>query len=365
VIKLKKIKILLLLLLLTIPFKVKAIDTSAESAILMDQDSGRILYAKNIHKRKLIASTTKIMTAILAIESNKLDMMVTVDEEIFKAIGSSIYVEVGEEIKLHDLVYGLMLRSGNDAALVIAKNVSGSVSNFIDEMNKKALEIGMTNTTFMNPHGLDNENENYSTAYDMALLASYAMKNEIYKEIVSTKEYTVKTNYKTYIWHNKNKLLTMYEYATGGKTGYTEKAHRTLVTTASKNNLNLVVVTLNDGNDFDDHKSLYEYGFEKYKSYSILENGELEVYDDTYYEDYTLYINNSFNYPLESVEVDTLMTNIRLEKLRKFNDNDKVGEIEVKMNDKVIHKEDIFVKTKIKEKVGFWNKIANWFKRLW
>ena len=150
----------------------------------------------------------KIMTCILAIEANKLDDIVVVNESVLSSYGSGIYISVGEEIKLIDLLYGLMLRSGNDAALMIADYVGGDVDNFVLMMNKKAKEVGMKNTKFVNPSGLDkNGIGNYSTSYDMALLTRYAMQNDIYREIVKTKSYVAKSNLKTYVWKNKNKLL--------------------------------------------------------------------------------------------------------------------------------------------------------------
>ena len=186
---------------------VNASTLTANSYILMDQTTGRVLAGKNYNNPMLIASITKIMTCLLAIESEKLDEIVVVDDIINKSYGSGIYIEVGEELTLRDLLYGLMLRSGNDAALMIAKYISGDVENFVSMMNNKAKEIGMTNTIFNNPSGLDNtDSGNYSSAYDMALLTRYAMQYEEYRKIVKTKKYKLKTNNKTYIWHNKNKL---------------------------------------------------------------------------------------------------------------------------------------------------------------
>ena len=176
---------------------VLASTNTASSYVLMDQNTGRILTGKNYNNPMLIASITKIMTAIIAIESNRLDEVVTVDESVLKSYGSGIYIQVGEEITLRDLVYGLMLRSGNDAALMIANFVMGSEEEFVEKMNAKAKELGMKNTTFVNSSGLDNtDSGNYSTAYDMALVTSYAMKNKDYRQIVGTKKHTVKTNYK-------------------------------------------------------------------------------------------------------------------------------------------------------------------------
>ena len=161
--------------LFCLPFTVSA-DT-AKSTIVMDLDSGRILYEKNANQKRLIASITKIMTAIVAIEEGDLTEKITVGEEVLSMYGTNIYVEVGEKMKLRDLLYGLLLRSGNDASVVIAKAIAGSEEKFVNLMNKKAQEIGMKNTIFKNPHGLDEETENYSTAYDMALLSKYAYKN--------------------------------------------------------------------------------------------------------------------------------------------------------------------------------------------
>ena len=294
----KKIKFLLLFILLSIPLSIKAYDSSATSAIMMDMDSNRIIYSKDIHNKRSIASISKIMTATLAVESNKLDDVVTIGNEISKAYGSGIYIKQGEQLTLRDLLYGLMLRSGNDAALAIAHYVGGSVDEFINMMNTKAQEIGMKNTIFNNPSGLDQEKGNYSTAYDMALLTSYAMKNDEYKKIVSTKNYKLKTNMNYYSWTNKNKLLFSYKYSTGGKTGFTQIARRTLVTTASKDNLNLVVVTLNDGNDFNDHKNLFEEAFSEYTSYQILKQGYINILGEEYYKRCNFYIKDNFSYPL-------------------------------------------------------------------
>ena len=271
-------KKLFLTLIFLIPISINAIDTSATSSILMDIDSNRILYEENIHKIRSVASISKIMTAIIAIESGKLNDKITIGKEINSSYGSGIYIKEGEVLTLKDLVYGLMLRSGNDAALAIAHYVGDSVDEFVDLMNKKAKELKMTNTTFNNPSGLDQEKGNYSTAYDMAILTSYAMKNKEYKKITSTKKYTLATNKNTYVWINKNKLLSLYKYTTGGKTGFTEIAKRTLVSTASKNNINLVVVTLNDGNDWQDHQNLFEHGFNNYTNIKLLEKGTYDAY---------------------------------------------------------------------------------------
>ena len=181
-------KVLVFLILFCFPFKICAI--SASSYIVMDKDSYRVLEGKNINDKRLIASITKIMTAIVTIENGNLKDKITVDERVLKAYGSAIYIEIGEEITLEDLLYGLMLRSGNDAALVIKSYFEDKKMDIVELMNKKAYELNMKDTVFKNPHGLE-ENDgsgNMSTAYDMALLSKYAYKNSIYRKIIYTKK---------------------------------------------------------------------------------------------------------------------------------------------------------------------------------
>lgn len=334
-------KFVLIMLIFLWPFSVGAV--GASSYIVMDQDSKRVLEGSNINKESLIASISKIMTCIVALEQGNFDKTVKIDDSILKAYGSGIYIEVGEELTLDDLLYGLMLRSGNDAALAIAKAVAGDVKSFVFLMNEQAKKIGMENTSFVNPSGLE-ENDgtaNKSTTYDMALLMCYAMQNNYFRKIVATKDIVVKSSYKTYSWHNKNKLLSMYEYCTGGKTGFTKKAHRTLVTTATKDNKNLIVVTFNDGNDFVDHKNLYEKNFNLYKRKKILDKSK--KYNKNYYvkDDYYLLVKDS-----DKVET-------------KIKDNS----IEVYVNDNLINKVTLFFKRdtslvfRLKEFIEWWEKI--------
>lgn len=355
-------KLLLLAVLLLFPLKVLGL--SAECAIVMDQDSGRVLYEKNIDKSKLIASTTKIMTAVIAIEYGNLDDLVIVDESILKAYGSAIYIEVGEELTLKELLYGLMLRSGNDAAIAIANHVSGSMEGFVFLMNQKASELGMNNTIFYNDHGLEEDDGkgNTSTAYDMALLMRYANTLDEFVNITSTKEITVKSNYKTYIWPNKNKLLKMYEYTTGGKTGYTEKARRTLVTSASKDGKNLIVVTLNDGDDFTDHMNLYEEYFDNYELSTIIDKDNLAINDD-YYKG-NLFVNNSFKMLVNKDEKKDVNINVVLDKLDFYEDGDYIGYIEVRIGKNVINKENVYVRKEEnlvkEEKKSFWSRVLDY-----
>lgn len=356
-------KILFGLFMFFVCSNVYAYSTSASSSILMDMDTNTIIYEKNAYNVRSVASISKIMTAIVAIENKNIKDKVIVGDEIKKAYGSGIYIKEGEELTLEDLLYGLMLRSGNDASLAIAKYVGGSVDEFIKMMNKKALEIGMENTTFNNPNGLDANGGNLSTAYDMAILTSYAMKNDVYKKIVNTKKYTLKTNMNYYSWINKHKLLHSYKYATGGKTGYTEIAKRTLVTTSSKDDINLVVVTLNDGNDFKDHVSLFEEAFNNYTNYKILSKGNIKILNESYYKNDILYIKNDYKISLNNnVKNDVLLT-YKLDKKSIYKTDDVLGKILVSINDKIVHEENIYVKKE--NTLSFTDKVRNWFKNLW
>jgi D-alanyl-D-alanine carboxypeptidase len=338
--------------------------SSASSYVLMDQTTGRVLKEKNMNSPRLIASITKIMTCLLAVESGKLDEVVVVDESINEAYGSGIYIKIGEELTLRDLLYGLMLRSGNDAALMVASFVGGSVPEFVELMNKKAKEIGMENTIFVNPSGLDNtDSGNYSSSYDMALLTRYAMNYADYREIVGTESYTLKTNMNTYKWINKNKLLRRYDYITGGKTGYTEKAHRTLVTTASYNNMNLIVVTLNDSDDWNTHTELYNYAFDNYVAYKVLSKDRINVIGDTYYKG-KFYVEDDVYIPLLKTEKDILVSHIKLDKLDNYSSGDIVGIDSIYLGEELLYEDNIYIRkdNQIEEKKSFWERISEIFK---
>lgn len=330
----KKIFIILLIIMI-IPIRVNAINLG-KSAILMEEDTKRVLVSKNINKKMLIASTTKIMTAILAVESEKMNKMVTVTDKVLESYGSNIYLKPGEKMKLRDMVYGLMMQSGNDAALMISEYLGGE-EKFVQKMNNKAKEIGMINTIFNNPHGLDEKNENISTAYDMALLMGYANSYEEFKKITSCTKHTVTTNDKTYVWKNKNKLLYTYKYTTGGKTGFTKKARRTLVTSASKNNMNLIAVTLNDNNDFKNHKQLYEYGFNNYSMEKVLDKNKV------HFKNKKMYILDDFYYPITTKEKKLITISYKINR-KKANNYEKIGTLIVKLSGNIIHEEPIYIK---------------------
>ena len=353
-------------ILIFVVFPMNILAISANKAVVMDLNSGRVLYDLNKDEPQLIASITKIMTCLVTIMYSDLEKQVVVDESVLESYGSSVYLEVGEEIKLIDLLYGLMLRSGNDAATQIAKTVAGTEEAFVYLMNEYASAIGMKNTHFVNPHGLDSNGVgNTSTAYDMALLTKVAMQNETFRTIFGTQEYRATSNLKTYHWEGKNKLFSMYEYTTGGKTGYTDAARRTLVTTASKDNMNLVVVTLNDGNDFQDHKSLYETYFNEYMSVLAI-NKDNFVIEDDYYQDIEFYVKNSYYAMVSEEEKKDLKINVTLFKYEDIYDGIKIGEAKVMLGDTLLHTESIYAKKieveeKEEKKEGIFAKILRWF----
>jgi len=262
---LKKISIFLTILLITLLFSIPvgAISTSASSAILINADTLSVLYAKNADEKRSMASTTKIMTALLLSEANTPQKTVTVTKEMAYVEGTNMGLKVGDTVTYNALLYGLLLSSGNDAANTVALSLSKSFSDFAVLMNKRAEQIGMKNTSFVTPSGLDDENH-YSTAFDMALLAATALKNPQFAKAAATKEITIDIDNKGTMrtFSNHNKMLRLYDGAIGVKTGFTKKSGRCLVSAAKKDNVTLIAVTLNAPNDWEDHKKMLDYGFE-------------------------------------------------------------------------------------------------------
>lgn len=252
-------------------------DTSAQSAVVMDVQTGRVLYSKNMHEKRAMASTTKIMTTLVTVESGRLNEIVKVDHQSTLVKGSSIYLKEGEKQTVENLLFGVMLRSGNDAALAVATHIGGSVERFVDMMNQKAQELGAKNTRFANPHGLDAA-DHYTTAYDLALITSHALKNAKFAEIVSTKSKTIPgppdvSWSRTMI--NKNKILWQLEGGNGVKTGYTSKAGRCLVSSATRNGMQLVCVVLDCSPMWEDSVALLEYGFKNYAIEKVIEKDKV------------------------------------------------------------------------------------------
>ena len=265
---------ILTFVVLICPVNTYAIAESAKSAVLIEKQTGEIIFQKNANERLPMASTTKIMTAICAIESDMLYENVKIDDRAVGIEGSSIYLEKGESMKLIDLCYGLMLNSGNDAACAIAYAVSGSIESFVELMNLKAEELGLKDTHFDNPNGLDGKTH-YTTAYELAKITQYALNNKTFAKIVSTKRTEIPNTNKKYSRYlkNHNKLLNMYDGCTGVKTGFTRKSGRCLVSSAQKNGMELICVTLNDPDDWNSHIGMFNYGFNNYSLFTPLKKG--------------------------------------------------------------------------------------------
>ncbi len=247
-------------------------DVSAEAACLIDVSTGRILYAKQADKRMRIASLTKIITAWIAVRSGKLDKVVTVSGHAVRQEGSSVYLGAGEQQTLRNLVYAMMLRSGNDAAMAIAEFLGGDEQRFAAVMNEEVHRLGLTHSHFMNPHGLDHP-EHYSTAHDMAVITAAALHNPLFRQIVSSKFFTIPwSNQK---WdrklRNKNKLLWMMAGADGVKTGYTKLSGRCLASSSTRAGRQVALVVLRDGNDWVDSARLLTYGLTAYERRNVID----------------------------------------------------------------------------------------------
>lgn len=251
------------------------IQSPARSAILIERHTGQVLLSHNAGEALPMASTTKVMTALLALEYGKLDEVVTVGRNAYGVPGTSIYLGLGEKILLRDLLYGLMLSSGNDAAVAIAEHIGGDVETFCRMMTERARELGCLNTVFINPNGLPVKGH-HTTAKDLALIAREAMSHELFREIVSTQRASIPWEGRSYsrILNNKNKLLSTYEGATGIKTGYTKAAGRCLVFGARRDGLEVIGVVLNCGNWFEEAARLMDLGFSQYENHIALEEGE-------------------------------------------------------------------------------------------
>jgi len=252
----------------------EALGVAARAAILMDVNSGRVLYGKNIHSRLPMASLTKIMTALLAAESGKLDELVTVQEEWITVPPSNIWLTAGESISLRNLVYGLLLRSGNDAAMSIAYFLAGGVAPFSQAMNKRAKELGALDTNFSNPHGL-HARDHYSTAYDLALITRSLLHNPFLRSVVRTERFDSRRygGDVPRIWHNKNRLLQMEEQADGIKTAWTVAAGHCFAASATRHGWQLLSIVLNSPNHYGESRSLLSFGFANYAPTLVVPRG--------------------------------------------------------------------------------------------
>ena len=256
--------ILLCIVLFCFPISVSAVSTSAKAAILINGDTGEVIFGQNENEQLPMASTTKIMTALLLCEHGDFEKEITVTAEMLRVEGSSMGLLAGDRVTLHDLLYGMLLASGNDAANVTAYILGGTVDGFVKMMNRKAIKLGLENTHFETPSGLDGDNH-YTTARDLAALARYAMQNEEFAKAAASKTAALSYGNPPYkrTLSNHNKLLKTFDGAIGVKTGFTKKSGRCLVSAARRNGKYVIAVTLNDPDDWSDHQALLEYGLEK------------------------------------------------------------------------------------------------------
>lgn len=348
----KKIALLTLALLMTFSFNNTYADPgiaiSAKAAVVMDVKTGRILYSKNPDSKLPMASTTKIMTTLIAIESGRLKETVKVSQKASYTEGSSIYLKEGEQITVEELLFGIMLRSGNDASMAVAEHIGGNVEGFVEMMNAKAKEIGALNTHFANPHGLDNS-EHYTTAYDLALITSYALRNEKFAEVVKTKNKTI-SGPPDVAWNrsmmNKNKMLWQFEGGDGVKTGFTSKAGRCLVSSATRDNWQLCSVVLNSGPMWEESAAILNYGFSNFPKQKVVDSEE--VYQQLKViagKQDLVEIKPSFDFymPLSQEEIDKLIFIPAL----KFNNKapiykgSKAGELKIYIGNEYISSVDL------------------------
>lgn len=249
---------------------------NAGAAVVIDGKSGAVLYEKNSHVRLPMASTTKIMTCLTVLNYSDTDDIITVDEKSAGTEGSSIYLKSGEKISVNDLLYGLMLESGNDAAAALAAGCFGSEKECVDKMNELCHSLGLVDTHFDNAHGLDSEGH-YTTAYELAKITAFALKNPSFRTIVSTKKYASTSEISRY-FSNHNKLLRIYDGAIGVKTGYTSLSGRCLVSAAERDGELYIAVTLNDRNDWEDHIAMLDYAFDNHSSVQIADSTDFCIY---------------------------------------------------------------------------------------
>ena len=336
----------LLAAVLFFPCKVSAI--SAKSAVLLDAQSGRILYERCKNDRSLIASTTKIMTALIVCEQcNVLDRMV-IPKEAVGVEGSSMYLREGEVLTVQELLYGMMLCSGNDAATALAIYCGGTVEGFAELMNDKARKLGMVDTHFVNPHGLDSV-DHYSTAYDLAVLASYAMENPIFQKTVSAKSLKVGERYLS----NHNKLLWRLEGVDGVKTGFTKAAGRILVSSATRDDRRLIAVTINAPDDWNDHITMLESGFRDFRLKTIVDQGEtlnsLGVISGAF-ETVDLVAADGFSYPLRDNEEITVRLPVKEFVYAPISEGNFAGYAYMCLEDEVVGKIPLVYSISVDEK---------------
>ena len=349
------------LCLIFICVTINAIDLSAQSAILYDCINGNVIYQKNAEERSLIASTTKIMTALVAAEIYDIEQSVEILPEWCGVEGSSMYLSAGETLTVKDLLYGLMLMSGNDAAQALASIYSGDSTDFVEKMNDKASMLGLSDTKFSNPSGLD-EDDHYSSAADLAKLAQYALKNDIIAEICATKQTEAAGRFMS----NHNKILFTVPGAIGVKTGYTDQAGRCLVSAVERNGRMLIAVTLDAPDDWNDHEKLYDMGFFDMRVRDIVKAGLVGYANIAGNGQVKLYIEDDIKYCLTPDEIDRIDVTLKGDRIvyGSHKKGDKYGEITVTLDGALICRRDVYFSQDITQecaKPSLWERIKGVF----
>lgn len=335
----------------TLKTRCYAVSSSAKAMCVLDKDTNRILYSKNEHKQLPMASTTKVVTLITVLENcNNLNQVITVNDNAVGVEGTSIYLRKGEQIAVLDLLYGLMLRSGNDSATALAYHVGGSVEGFAELMNKLAKKVGANNSHFVNPHGLDNQNH-YTTAYDLALITSYALNNDTFKQIVSTKTHVIdatNTSDKRYLT-NKNKLLSSLDGCCGVKTGFTSKAGRCLVSATERDNHTSVCVVLNCGPMFEESAELLEQSFVDYCQVKLVDKNK-QIYNEYITDNQSgrlyLFAEDDYYYPLKQGEEQKIKLKYTVS-LDNAKQGAVVGKIDIFLDNQLLNSVKLYTMNKI------------------
>ncbi|MGI6175337.1 MAG: D-alanyl-D-alanine carboxypeptidase family protein [Christensenellales bacterium] len=352
--------VLAILVLFVWVLPAQAVETTAEGAVVMETQTKRVLYGQNMHEKLPMASTTKIITAYLTAVHGNLDDIVTVSSNAAGVEGSSLYLKAGDQVSLRTLLYGLMLRSGNDSAVAIAEHVGGSVEGFVSMMNQLAKDLGAQNTHFTNPHGLPDD-DHYTTAYDLALITSHALQNKLFAQVVSTKFYEAPEDIKGYRWvlQNKNSLLWSYEGATGVKTGYTKRAGRCLVSSADRDDMEIVCVVLNCYEMTPQSMMLLNYGYENYANYLIFEKdaylGTVPVHNGILQE-IDVYATEDLRLPLTQEEYTQLQCVVDLPKQidAPFEGGQMIGTIKAMLNGKTVATQSLYTSMACEELTYFY-----------
>lgn len=364
------------LIFMLLPFysSANAPELTAKSAIVIEATTGKVLYAKNGEERRYPASTTKMMTLIVALENGQLDDIVTTSPSAASTEGSSLDLTAGEQLKLKEMLYGIMLISGNDATVAVAEHIAGSVEKFAQLMTAKAHEIGASDTNFTNSSGLPDVNH-YTTAHDLARIAAYGYKNPVFKEIVSTKTKIIPWAGKDFSRElfNENRMLWLYDGANGVKTGYTDAAGRCLVSAAERGGIQLIAVVLDSDHMWDDSIKLLDYGFPQLKTYNVLHQDDVfktvHVVNGTQ-DTIKLAANSDLNVPIADSEENEIHTVVEAENkiAAPITEGQKLGTIRAYYKDHEIAAVDLVAKEAVPRKSFFallLRSIQNFLAALW